>query len=229
VPRKFVADEDAGMQMITWPKGGRPPGKNCMLYGDEVMTGFEYAAAATMVQAGMVTEGFLVTRAIHERYDGRRRTGLTASRTASWGWSGNPFGDDECGKFYARAMSVWSMLLACQGCIYDGPAGLIGFRPVWKPDDHRSMFTAAEGWGLFSQRRAKGKQTERIEVRYGRVRLKTLLFELPEDAKPTKVTAVVGKKEAAAKFTAAGRDVRIDLGGALSLQAGETLRVEISY
>ena len=55
VPRKFVADDDPGMQMITWPKGPRPA--KCILYGDEVMTGFEYSAAAAMIQAGLVRRG----------------------------------------------------------------------------------------------------------------------------------------------------------------------------
>ena len=65
------------------------------------MTGFEYAAAATMVMNGMLEEGFLVAKAVYDRYDGRLRDQLTATRTSSWGYSGNPFGDDECGKFYA--------------------------------------------------------------------------------------------------------------------------------
>ncbi|MBN1343922.1 MAG: glucosylceramidase, partial [Phycisphaerae bacterium] len=145
-PRKFVHDDDAGMQMITWPKDDRPA--NHMLYADEVMTGFEYSAAVAMVQAGMIEEGFLVARAVADRYDGRERTGLTGADTASWGYSGNPFGDDECGKYYARAMSIWSMLTACQGFVHDGPAGVIGFAPVWRAEDHVSFFTAAEGWGL---------------------------------------------------------------------------------
>ena len=232
VPRKFVADEDAGMQMITWPKGARPPGKNCMLYGDEVMTGFEYAAAGLMIQAGMLQEGFLVARAIHDRYDGRRRTGLTATRTSSWGWSGNPFGDDECGKFYARAMSNWSLLLACQGAVYDGPAGMIGFAPVWRPDDHKSFFTAAEGFGLFAQRRdAKARtQTERIELAFGRLAVRTLVFQLPPEAKgPPKfrVTAA-GKSVRAVPAAEAGR-IRLKLPEPVTLEAGQRIDVVLSY
>jgi uncharacterized protein (DUF608 family) len=34
-PRKFVADEDAGLQMINWPLGGRPDPGHCMIYADE--------------------------------------------------------------------------------------------------------------------------------------------------------------------------------------------------
>ncbi len=190
-PRKFVDDDDSAMQMITWPKGGKPDPDHLMYYGDEVMSGFEYSAAAAMVQAGLVKEGFQVVRAAYDRYDGRLRSGLTGADSANWGYTGNPFGDDECGKFYARAMSVWSMLTACQGFVYDGPAGLIGFRPVWKPEDHVSFFTAAEGWGLFTQKRGEGSQTERIELRYGKLRVKSMVFELTEGFAPKQVIATL--------------------------------------
>jgi len=231
VPRKFVADDDAGMQMIRWPKGGRPPAQNCMLYGDEVMTGFEYAAAGLMIQAGMLKDGFRVARAIHDRYDGRKRTGLTASRTASWGWSGNPFGDDECGKFYARAMSNWSLLLACQGAIYDGPAGRIGFAPVWRPDDHKSFFTVAKGFGLFTQTRdAKAHtQTERIELAFGELTVRALVFQLPPEAKAVKASVTAaGRNLRAAPVVESGR-VRLRLDRPVTLRAGQTVDVLLSY
>jgi len=225
VPRKFVADYDPGMQMITWPKGPRPP--KVIRYGDEVMTGFEYAAAAAMVQAGLLREGFTVVRAIWIRYDGRRREDLTPSRTASWGYSGNPFGDDECGKFYARAMSVWSMLLACQGFIYDGPAGSIGFKPVWRPEDHASFFTAAEGWGVFHQRREPGTQTERIELRYGRLRIRLLIFELPEQARPGKVDVKLRGRPVPAAVASADGEIRVTLEEPAVLEAADEMTVTI--
>ena len=75
VPRKFVADDDPGMQMISWPGGKRPP--KVIRYGDEVMTGFEYSAAAAMIQPGLLPEGLAVAHAVGVRYDGRLRTKLT--------------------------------------------------------------------------------------------------------------------------------------------------------
>jgi len=198
-PRKFVDDNDSALQMITWPKGGRPDPEHEMMYATEVMTGFEYAAAATMVQADLLKLGFAIVRAAYDRYDGRLRTSLSGGDNASWGYSGNPFGDDECGKFYARAMSVWSMLLACQGFTCDGPAGVIGFRPKWKPEDHKSFFTASEGWGLFIQTRVAGKQTDRIELRSGRLDLSKMIFELPDGMNLPDVTVkIAGKKVQAA-------------------------------
>jgi len=222
LPRKFVADDDAGLQMITWPHGPRPYPHT--RYADEVMTGFEYSAAAAMIQAGLLLDGFMVVRAIYERYDGRRRDGLTA---AAWGYSGNPFGDDECGKFYARAMSVWSLLLAAQGYIYDGPAGRIGFKPLWQPQQHRSFFTAAEGWGLYEQRRSRGSQQHELTVKHGKLTVKELIFELR-----------AGQTVAEAKVTAAGRpleatchrngqEVLIRLKQPTTITADQTMTVDL--
>jgi len=224
-PRKFVADADAGLQMICWPKENRPP--NHTIYADEAMTGFEYSAAAMMLYAGQMKEGFGVVRAVADRYDGRARTGLTGGGTSSWGHSGNPFGDDECGKFYARPMSIWSMLLACQGFVYDGPAGLIGFRPAWKPEDHVSFWSGAEGWGLFTQKREAGRQTERIEVRHGKLAVKSLVFELPKDATLSKVTVALGDKQLEAKHESKDGRLTITLVAGTSVQEGQALNVAV--
>ncbi len=226
-PRKFVADADAGLQMICWPKANRPP--NHTIYADEVMTGFEYSAAAMMVYAGLMKEGFGVVRAVADRYDGRARTGLTGGGTSSWGYSGNPFCDDECGKFYARPMSIWSMLLACQGFVYDGPAALIGFKPRWKPEEHASFWTGAEGWGLFTQKRAERQQTERIEVRHGKLVVKSLLFEPPKDATPARVSAVLAGKTLGARTESRGGQVALTLDRACAVEAGQALEVTIQW
>ena len=110
------------------------------------------------------------------RYNGRPRKGLNSGGGVCG--MGNPFQELECGKFYARAMSSWSLLIACQGQILHGPAGLLGFSPRWRPEDHRSFFTVPEGWGLFCQKRAEGLQTERLELRHGKLTLHKLVFDL---------------------------------------------------
>jgi len=225
LPRKFAADDDPAMQMITWPKGGRPA--KCIRYGDEVMTGFEYSAAAAMIQAGLLREGLTVARAVGIRYDGRLRDKLSGGDYASWGYSGNPFGDDECGKFYARAMSVWSLLSACQGYVYDGPAGRIGFKPAWQPEDHASFFTAAEGWGVFTQRREGNTQTARIEVRYGKLRVNELAFAVPDEAKATKVTIESAGKSLTASFESTENELQIKLASPATLETGGELAIRI--
>ena len=226
-PRKFVHDDDHGLLMTAWPKGGRPPVGKSLRFADEVMTGFEYSAAAAMVASGLTEKAFVVTQAVADRYDGRLRTGL--HERVCWGYSGNPFGDDECGKFYARAMSVWSMLLACQGFVYDGPAGLIGFRPSWKPEDHRSFFTGAEGWGVFAQKRTAEAQTERLDLRYGTLRLVELVFEIPEGVRPADVAVTVGGAKVAAAHKVDGRDLRITLAEPVTLTAGASLQAAVTF
>jgi hypothetical protein len=228
VPRKFVDDNDAGLQMIVWPDGRRPAKQ--IRYGDEVMTGFEYSAAAAMVQCGRLREGLLVAKAVSDRYDGRLRTGLTASNTSSWGYSGNPFGDDECGKYYARAMSVWSLLTACQGFVYDGPAQRIGFRPVWRPEDHVSFFTAAEGWGVFKQRRSAKAQTAEIEVRCGQLPIRSFATQLPAQWQGATATARLGDRDVAARVESAGPDgaAEIVLKAPVVVGEGECLTIVLA-
>ena len=171
-PRRYIPDDDGGLIICTWPRGRRP--KPFLLYADECWTGIEYATAGAMVFEGLIDEARRIVRTARTRYDGRRRDGLDS------GPGGNPFNELECGKFYARAMSSWSLLIASQGLVLEGPKGILGFKPRWQPEDHRSFFTAPEGWGLFVQQRKPGEQTARIEVRHGRLKVRELVFELPQ-------------------------------------------------
>jgi len=226
-PRKFVHDDDAGMQMITWPRGGRPAPEHQMLYADEVMTGFEYAAAASMLYAGLIKESLSVVKAIADRYDGGLRTGLSAGNYCSWGYSGNPFGDDECGKFYGRSMSSWSLLLACQGFVYDGPAGRMGFRPRWRPENHVSFFTAAEGWGLFTQKREGSLQKETLDVKHGRVAVRALVFQVGPGIAGRGVSVSLGGDRLECHVRRTGTDVDVVLAKEALISSGRTLEVRI--
>jgi hypothetical protein len=199
------------------------------LYYNEVMSGFEYSLAATMLQHGLLPEGLAIVKAIHDRYDGRLRARgevHMASNSTVFG-CGSPIGEDECGDFYGRALSSWSVLLALQGFQYNGPAESISFKPVWHPENHVSFFTGAEGWGVFSQGRKAGVQTDQIELRYGRLKLRELVLELPAGMAAGKVTVQVGKKAVEVKTTLRGTELRIAAAAAIVLEAGDTLAVEI--
>ena len=226
-PRQFVTTDDAGMKMITWPKGSQPiPG---MKYGDEVMTGFEYAAAASMIQNGMQREGLMVIKAIADRYDGCLRTeGITEMDTAAWGYTGNPFGDDECGKYYGRSLSVWSALLALQGFIYDGPAGRIGFRPRWKPENHASMFTAAEGYGLFTQKFDIDKLIVSIDLRCGQLRLKELELELAKAKNIRSAAVKLSGDSVGVNHNMRDGELLLFFNQSIVLKEGQRLDIEVS-
>ena len=115
------------------------------MYFNECMNGFEYQVAGHMIWEGMVDEGLAVTRAIHDRYHATRR---------------NPYNEVECGDHYARSMASHGVFLAACGFDVPRPEGHIGFAPRLTPEDFRRAFTAAEGWGTFSQRR-NGRRADR--------------------------------------------------------------------
>ena len=215
-PRRYIPDDEGRLIICTWPRGGRP--KEFILYADEVWTGIEYAVAGAMIYEGLIPPGAQFVRMARSRYDGRSRDGLDS------GPGGNPFNELECGKFYARAMSSWSLLIASQGLVLDGPKGLLGFKPHWQPEGHRSFFTAAEGWGLFIQQRKDKQQSERIEVRHGRLRVKELVFALPQEAAATATLKIAGQSVAAA-LEQTGTEVRLALGKEVIVAEGEVIEV----
>ncbi|OHB67033.1 MAG: hypothetical protein A2V70_13540 [Planctomycetes bacterium RBG_13_63_9] len=219
-PRRYVLDDEGGLLMCTWPHGGRP--NSFILYADEVWTGIEYSTAGAMIYEGLMDEARRIVQVARSRYDGRLRNGLNS------GPGGNPYNELECGKFYARAMSSWSLLLACQGIVVEGPMGILGFKPNWQPEDHRSFYTAPEGWGLFVQRRNETLQTERIEVRRGQLRLRELVFSAPKPVAKTAAITIAGRSVTAA-LRQTDDEVRLAFEEETVVPEGATLEVALRW
>ena len=142
--RWYAMPGEAGLLMCTFPRSDwdydQAKGKGADWaagYFNECMNGFEYQVAGHMLWEGMVTEGLAVTRAVHDRYHASRR---------------NPWNEVECGDHYARSMASYGVFLAACGFEYHGPRGHLGFAPRVHPEDFKAAFTAAEGWGTFSQK-----------------------------------------------------------------------------
>jgi hypothetical protein len=211
--RPFARDGEPGLINCTWPFdkhfGLRGP-----LYNTEVWTGVEYQVAASMVELGLVDKALIICRAIHDRQQPQSNR--------------NPFEEMECGKHYSRAMASYAVYLALCGWEYHGPRGHLGFAPVLQPDDFRSSFTAAEGWGTISQQREAGKQTDRLTPHYGRVRLETLAFELPDGATLQGATVKLADQTIPADAKQNGRRVEITLEKPITVETGKTLAVELS-
>ncbi len=218
-PRRYIPDDEGGLLICTWPHHDRPD--SFVLYADEVWTGIEYAAAGLMMFEGLIEPARRIVKMARSRYDGRRREGLNS------GPGGNPFNELECGKFYARAMSSWSLLIASQGLVLDGPAGVLGFKPRWQPEDHRSFFTAPEGWGLFIQKREKTVQHERVEIRHGRLRLRELVFQTPENAGAASASVRLAGRDIPVKLTRDGSDVRLSLAAPVTVEEGQAVEVDL--
>jgi hypothetical protein len=223
-PREFVKADEAGLLMITWPHGGRP--KPHTSYADEVMSGFEYAAAASMIEGGMLKEGLTIVKAVSDRYQGNLKVGYGGA-WGNFGYSGNPFGDDECGKFYSRAMSIWSVLMGLQGFSYDGPHQSIGFDPVWKPENHVSFFTTAEAWGNYTQVREEDWQKSEIKVEYGHIVLATIALGIEkEDVK--RLTVKRNGKKVNSKWSEVNTTVHISF-EKMEFKENDILEIKVHY
>jgi len=215
--RVFAAGTDMGLLCCTWPNGGRPA--EPILYCDEVWTGIEYQVASHMIYEGMVKEGWQLVKAARNRYDGVARPPFKR----------NPWNEIECGEHYARPMSSWALLLAMQGYWYDGPQGIIAFDPRWQPDDFRSFFTTAEGWGTFEQKRAARSQTDTLELKYGTATLREIRLGLPKAAARAQVKVVLDGAACAAALRLNGGAAAVRLAQPTLLKAGDRLTVRASW
>ncbi len=132
--RTFAFNDEAACIICDYPKGAEKP-VIPIPYGEEAMTGFEYAFAGLLISEGYVEEGIKVVRAIRNRYDGRKR---------------NPWNEIECGSNYARAMASFALLPIFSGFEYHVPKGYIGFSPVVHTD-FSTIWSLGTGWGVFEK------------------------------------------------------------------------------
>ncbi|MFM9996209.1 MAG: GH116 family glycosyl hydrolase, partial [Phycisphaerales bacterium] len=215
--REFAAPREGGVLTCTWPDGGRPG--EPVRYRDEVWTGIEYQVATGLILEGLVDEGLTIIKAIDDRYDGALH---------------NPWNEVECGDHYARAMASWGAYQALCGFIYDGPAGEIGFDPRITPDKFAAFFAGAEGWGLLRQDRSEPTQLNRIEVRYGKLRVARFLCRTPDARAPVSLRVILtssGRERVITADTDARRDGMkvVELLDSVTLQAGDSLDLRWTF
>ncbi len=234
-PERFFAHtSEAGLFTCTWPKS-RHLGPRSTRYRNEIWTGIEYQVAGHMAWEGMVFESLAVCRGVHDRYHPSKH---------------NPWNEIECGDHYARALASWGVLIGLSGFEYDGPSRRIGFAPRITPGRFRSAFTSAEGWGGIEQLRGDKTQTNRIALKWGRLRVRTIVFELPEGVELRKASVLIAGREAdvagreaevagreaevagrevAATTTRSGERVTIELVREAAISAGEALELKLSW
>jgi uncharacterized protein (DUF608 family) len=209
--RCFAAPGEAGMLVATWPKS--PYLEQGVIYKNEVWSGSEYQVAANMIWDGLVEKGLAICRGIHDRYHPSKR---------------NPYNEVECGDHYARALASWGVLTALSGFDYHGPNGRLRFAPRLTPHDFKAAFTAAEGWGAFAQKREGSVQRDTIEIRRGRLVVKTLGFALEEKASVKSLQVKAGDGPVDATHEVRDGAAIITLPNALTLEPGRTLEVIIT-
>lgn len=146
--RSYVLGNEAGLLMASWPKGRL---KIPFPYFAEVMTGFEYCAAVSMLYEGMEQEALTCVQAIRDRHDGAKR---------------NPFSEPECGRHYARSMASWAMVVAMGDFHYSGVDKYMSVTAV--PGCY--FWSNGYSWGTFT---VEPTQVT-LEVLYGTLALSTL-------------------------------------------------------
>jgi len=208
--RWYANDDDRGLIMCSWPKGGLNPawhGSWQFMYFNECMSGFEWQAAAHMISEGLVTEGLALSRAIHDRYDGRKR---------------NPYNEIECSDHYARAMASYGAFLAACGFEHHGPKGYIGFFPKMGEGDFKAAFTAAGGWGSVQMKEAGRGTKLALVVKWGQVEIEAI--GLPN--RGDRATASLDGKSLKCTARIEGGKLFVSLGKRITVAKGQVLDVE---
>ena len=136
--RNFALENESGTVMCTYPHGKQYQG---IPYGEECMTGFEWALASHLVCIGELEKAEMIINAIRDRYDGKKR---------------NPWNEIECGSNYARSMAAYAMLQSYSGFSCDMTEKRIGFAPKIS-GDFSCFWSIGKVWGSYS-RTADGQQ-----------------------------------------------------------------------
>jgi uncharacterized protein (DUF608 family) len=150
--RSYVLGDESALLMAAYPHE-RP--EFPFPYFNEVMTGFEYAAAIGMLYEGQTEDGLQCIREIRARYDGRKRS---------------PFDEAECGHHYARAMAAWAAVLALSGFHYSG----VEKRMEFAAKEGRFFWSTGYAWGTCQIRRQGSGYHLKLDVSGGSLGLRRL-------------------------------------------------------
>ncbi len=212
--RIYALNDEKGLVLCSWPKGGRP--KLPFVYSDEVWTGIEFQVAAHLILHGLVEEGLAIVKGITDRYDGLRR---------------NPWNEVECGSHYARALASWSLLTALSGYQYSAIDQSLAFSPVINAEDFRCFFAAGPTWGMYSQKSQNASQMVRLEVSHGKLPLRYVTVNSQSRNGKVSVTNLHGPDNqpiSGIKVSVTGTGVKLDFGKTISIPSGAGIAFELS-
>jgi uncharacterized protein (DUF608 family) len=219
--RWYALPGESGLLMTTFPdpnwdfekaSGG---GHARAQYFNECMSGFEYQVASHMVFEGapaLVEKGLAITRAVHDRYSPERR---------------NPYNEVEASDHYARAAASYGVFLAACGFEYDGPGKRIGFAPRVSPENFKAPFTAAEGWGSYSQKQSGTTMQATIDVKYGHLSLRTIVLQMPAGALPEQAVVKMGGETIPCEVTNEDGRTVVQLSREVVIPQGQTLSLSL--
>jgi len=212
--RPYALPGEGGLVMNTNPKNeARPYGEKItwqLGYFHECMSGFEHQVAAHMMAEGMVDEALVLTRMIHDRYHAGKR---------------NPFNEIECSDHYARAMASYGSFITACGFEYHGPKGYMRFAPKMGAENFKAPFTAASGWGSYSQKIDKQHLDAKLTVSYGSLTLQA--FSLQHASKVTRPVVKLDGKIIPSTFKQEGDNCSISFKKPVHISTNQTLHITI--
>jgi len=220
--RWYAMAGEGGMFMCTWPKDDCYKKEPVLLgldvtsegYLNECMTGFEYQAASHMVAEGLVEKGLAIARTIHDRYHASKR---------------NPWNEVECGDHYSRAMASYGVFINICGYQYHGPKGELSFHPKLTPENFKSAFTVAQGWGSYTQTFAENSQKVDIKLAYGKLCLNKLSISRFDGKNVTSTIVKLDNQEIASSIIEHNDCIDILFEAVVTIATDQDLTVEVNY
>ena len=215
--RPYALPGEGGMIMNTNPKNEpKPYGEDATWqagYFNECMTGFEHQVASHMMAEDMTDEALILTRTVHDRYHAFKR---------------NPFNEIECSDHYGRAMASYGTFITACGFEYHGPNGFIRFVPKWNKENFKTPFTAAQGWGTYTQKKVGNKQEHHLELKYGSLQLQKISLEKIDDRQGRSILVVIGSGKIPANFEQEGRNILITFSGPINISTDQSVIITIN-
>ncbi len=156
----FALGKEGGLILCSWPKGEKL--QLPFVYSNEVWTGIEYQIAAHLIFKGEVEKGLDIVRTCRQRYNGQVR---------------NPFNEYECGAWYARALSSYSLLQALTGVRYDAVDKTL-FIDSRIGSDFKSFLSTNTGFGNVGLEDGKPF----VDMKYGTLNIRKCIVDGEEVA-----------------------------------------------
>ncbi|MCL4852909.1 MAG: hypothetical protein KJZ78_16240, partial [Bryobacteraceae bacterium] len=208
VQRIYALNDEAALVICDYGAVKRP--RIPFPYFAEAWTGLEYAIASLMIYQGLVDEGIKVVESARRRHDGERR---------------NPWNEPECGHHYARALSAWGLILACNGFLYDAPRKHVEAKPRIRPDNFASFWSTGTGWGVFSQAVRERRLHFTLSLRAGNLTCRSVQLRRTRGAATGKSEVTIAGKAVPHEDKLDGRELLVTLSAEVRLDKGDTLTI----
>ncbi|HEY1679143.1 MAG TPA: GH116 family glycosyl-hydrolase [Candidatus Sulfotelmatobacter sp.] len=211
--RIYALNDEKGLVLCSWPKGGRPALP--FVYSDEVWTGIEYQVAAHLIYRGMIDEGLSIAKGISDRYDAVRR---------------NPWDQIEWGHHYSRALASYSVLLALSGFRYSEVTKTATFQPRINSETFSSFFAAGTAWGLYTQKWSGRVLWGKIDCVHGQFALRRMIVTSEENflSHPNASVKMADGRTLFCRATKLPGGLEIILPDEISIGEGESAEFEVS-